>query len=528
MTETDNPDLSRSVQSDVSEEGSDYPLEIGSLSKSYRHVTALDDVSLHVGEGEVVGLVGENGAGKSTLLKILTGVLQPDSGQISVHGQQQTFTDTIAAAEEGISLVHQEQDIITNLTGAENLFMGREGNMTRFGYFNKKRMVEEAERQLDELGIRVDVGERAADLTFNERQLLEIARAFTIAQEGDTDNPIILLDEPTSGLEEGSRELLFELIEELSSQASFVFVSHELDEVIEVCDRIYVLKDGQLVDEMSASEATEESLRNSMVGRASSGDYYKTSQQLPAEELGETVLAVKDLAIEERLGPVSFSLQNGEILGVVGVDGSGKEELGRMLYGDSSPTSGTMTVQGEAVTPTSPATMKAAGLGYIPKDRKAEGVLLYQPVRHNTSLAIVDDMFDKLPFLDIGWEKEMTEEAIEELGVKTPGMEVLAHQLSGGNQQKVVLGRWFAKESPILIMDNVTRGIDVGAKEDVYELCREFTRQGISMVFIGDELPEVIGISNRIAVMYKGEIVDIIDASAENKPDETELIELMI
>ena len=528
MAEIKDSDLNQTARVGPDVQRDDSALHIANISKSFRNVVALDDVSLNVNEGEVVGLVGENGAGKSTLLKILTGVQEPDQGELFTHGEKQTFTGPLKAAKEGISLVHQEQDIVSNLSGAENLFLGREGDLTPYGYVNKERMIDEAQQHLESLGINIDLSLRAGDLSFNERQLLEIARAFMIAKEGATETPIIMLDEPTAGLEEESRDLLFSLINDLRDRASFIFVSHELDEVIEISDRIYVLKDGQLVNEVSASETTQEVLRTSMVGRSLSDDYYLTSKQLSNTELGEEVLAVDELLYRDEVGPFSLSLREGEILGVVGVDGSGKERLGRMLYGDITPTSGSVTVLGQEVFPDSPSTMKTTGMGYIPKDRKNEGLLLYQPVRTNTSIAIVDKMMGKLPLLDIGLEKRETKEAVEKLDIKTPSIETLVRKLSGGNQQKVVLGRWFANESSILVMDNVTRGVDVGAKEDVYELCREFTRQGISMIFIADELQEVIGMANRIAVMYKGEIVDIVDAPPEDKPTEKELIELMV
>jgi ribose transport system ATP-binding protein len=503
-------------------------LRVEDLIKSYRNVTALAGVSIRIKPGEVVGLVGENGAGKSTLLKILTGVIQPDSGQIVIDGREETLANVNDAAEKGISLVHQEQDLITNLTGAENLFMGREDDLTPFGYFNKERVIEAAQERLDELGIPVDPSKRTADLSFNERQLIEIAKAFVVARSGGRENPVILLDEPTSGLEEESRELLFDLIDDLRGEASFVFVSHELNEVIDVSDRTYVLKDGELVNEIPATEATEERLRESMVGRSSSEDFYTESEQLSTEELGETVLTANDLAVEGEVGPLSFSLQRGEILGVVGVDGSGKERLGRMLFGDTPATSGSLTVLEEELVPTSPVRMKTAGIGYVPKDRKSDGLLLYQPVRHNVSLAVVEDLLEGLPLLDASEERRITERVVDDLNIKTPDINTLANALSGGNQQKMLLARWLAKDSPVLVLDNVTRGIDVGTKEEIYEICRELTQKGVSIVFIGDELPEVIGIANRILVMYKGQIADVIEAPAGDKPSETEVIERMI
>lgn len=495
------------------------------ISKSFRHVQALSDVSLEINRGEVVGLVGENGAGKSTLLNIVTGVLQPDEGTLYVDGDAVEFTNPRDAADYGVSLVHQEQDVITNFRGYENLYLGRE--IERGGILDRDRMSEEAQAFVDDLGLDLDVDEFVSNYSFNERQMLEIAKAFHVSQKSD--NPVILLDEPTAGLEEAGREILFDLVDDLRERATFVFVSHELDEVLEISDRVYVLKDGELVDETTADEATEDSLQESMVGRESTDEYYRVSEQRTEDALGAEMLRADNLTIGEETGPLSFSVREGEIFGIVGVEGSGKERLGRALAGDLATTDGTISVDGTPVTNPSVSEMVDAGVGYIPKDRKSEGLLLYQPVRINVSLAMIRNMNGTLPLLDLDAEDEATDRVIEELNVKTPGPEALVHGLSGGNQQKIVIGRWLAQETPILVMDNVTRGIDVGAKEEVYRLCRELTDRGVSIVFIGDELPEVIGMSNRIAVMNSGQFVgEPFDASAGNKPTEEELIQEMI
>ncbi|WP_431357791.1 sugar ABC transporter ATP-binding protein [Haloarcula marina] len=511
-------------QTDPSADG-DYSFRVEGISKSFRHVQALADVSLAVDHGEVIGLVGENGAGKSTLLNILTGVLQADEGQLFVDGEPVSFTNPREAANYGVSLVHQEQDVITTLRGYENLYLGRE--QERLGVLEKNRMREEAQAFVDELGINIDVDERVSNYTFNERQMLEIAKAFHVSQKSE--NPVILLDEPTAGLEESGREILFDLVNDLRDRATFVFVSHELDEVLEISDRIYVLKDGERVDVTDVADATTDSLQRSMVGRETADEYYRVPDQRREASLGETAMDVDAVEHEETVGPVSFSVREGEIFGIVGVEGSGKQRLGRLLAGDLELTSGSMAVQGTTLENPSVSDMVDAGVGYIPKDRKSEGLLLYQSVLVNTSLAMVRDMNGRLPLLDLDAEQEAAIDAIEELAIKTPGPNALVHGLSGGNQQKVVIARWLAQETPVLVMDNVTRGIDVGAKEEVYRLCRELTDSGVSIVFIGDELPEVIGMSNRIAVMAKGEFVgEPFDASPGNKPTEEDLIQEMI
>jgi len=530
MSETDihtlntSEGVSDSIASAENPAKGDISLRVENVSKSFRHVQALSDVSLDIHRGEVIGLVGENGAGKSTLLNILTGVLEADQGQLHVDGESVEFTSPREAAAHGVSLVHQEQDVITNFRGYENLYLGREKG--QLGVLDREEMSGEAQSFVDDLGINIDVDEFVKEYSFNERQMLEIAKAFHVSQKSD--NPVILLDEPTAGLEEAGRELLFELIDDLRDRATFVFVSHELDEVLHVSDRVYVLKDGKLVDEVSAAEATTDYLQQSMVGRETADEYYRVPDQRTDAELGSETFGVEGLTTDE-IGPLSFSVKEGEIFGIVGVEGSGKERLGRVLAGDIAMTDGTIRVNGQAVNATSVADMVDAGVGYIPKDRKSEGVLLYQSVRTNTSLAMVRTMNGKLPLLDLDAEQQATADAIEELNIKTPGPDALVHGLSGGNQQKVVIARWLAQDTPVLVMDNVTRGIDVGAKEEVYRLCRELTDKGVSIVFIGDELTEVTGMSNRIAVMNDGQFADkMFDASAGNKPTEEDLIQEMI
>lgn len=506
-------------------DGDGHSFRVEGISKSFRHVQALKDVSLSVDHGEVVGLVGENGAGKSTLLNILTGVLEADEGQLFVDGEAVTFTNPREAADYGVSLVHQEQDIIATMRGYENLYLGRE--IDRFGVLNKEQMRREAQAFVDDLGINIDMDERVRAYSFNERQMLEIAKAFHVSQKSE--NPVILLDEPTAGLEESGREILFDLVNDLRDLATFVFVSHELDEVLEVSDRIYVLKDGEHVGDMTAAEATTDVLQQTMVGRETADEYYRVPDQQRESDLGETALTVDGVAHGDTVGPVSFSVREGEIFGIVGVEGSGKQRLGRLLAGDLNMTQGSVSVGDTNLERPGVSDMVDAGVGYIPKDRKSEGLLLYQSVLTNTSLAMVRDMNGSMPLLDLDTEKKATLNAIEELSIKTPGTNALVHGLSGGNQQKVVIARWLAQETPVLVMDNVTRGIDVGAKEEVYRLCRELTEQGVSIVFIGDELPEVIGMSNRIAVMAKGELVgEEFDASPSNKPTEEDLIQEMI
>lgn len=509
-------------------------LRITGISKSFPNVRALEDVSLTVEGGEVVGLIGENGAGKSTLLRILTGVHPADDGAIYIDGEEVTPKSPRDASRKGISIVHQEQNILPNMRGYENLFLGMESRFTNMGVIDQDRMRSEGESVLDSLGIDIDLTRRVSEYSFTQQQMIQIARAFVTLQ--DTDHPIILLDEPTAGLEEDGREILFQRVNELRSRASFIFVSHELDEVLELADRIYTLKDGRVVDETD-SNVGEEYLKRQMVGRETQGKFYKTDRQTRLDDEAETVLSARDLAAGDALEDASIDLKRGEILGVVGVEGSGKEDLGRTIAGIEDRIDGTVEFDGDRLEPGSIADFVDAGGGYIPKERKSEGLLLYQPLWLNISVTLLDlpALQQSIPFLDkvltvvnASAEKRFSDRIIDEMNVKTPGRDTIVHELSGGNQQKVVIGRWLARESPVLVMDNVTRGIDVGAKEEVYSLLRDLTEDGVSILLISDELPEAIGLANRVAVMKNGTIQTVLDAPPDGKPDENDLIEEMI
>jgi ribose transport system ATP-binding protein len=313
-------------------------LRVENVSKSFRNVEALVDVSVDIDTGEVVGLVGENGAGKSTLLKVLTGIHRPNRGRIVFDGEEITVTDPRDAARRGISIVKQEQDVIPNLTGYENMYLGRIPDFARAGVVDASEMREEAQAVVDDLGLSIDVSKTVASYNFNNRQMLEVAKAFSEASH--TDSPVILLDEPTAGVDEDGRELLFERIDELRDRAAFVFVSHELDEVLEISDRIYVLKDGAVVDHLRTAEATEGHIQRSMVGRETADEYYRTGEQQSVTVDAGTVLSVADLTLEGAFQNVSFDLYRGEIFGVVGVEGSGKDDLGRAICGAEVPDGG--------------------------------------------------------------------------------------------------------------------------------------------------------------------------------------------
>jgi len=507
---------------------------VENIRKEFTHVVALDDVNFELRTGEVVGLVGENGAGKSTLLNILSGIYQQDRGRIFVNGEEVSITNPREAAQHGVAIVHQEHNVIPNLTGYENLFLEQFPDYATAGVLDSDALKREGNDVLGTLNIDLDLEKRVADYSFSDRQMLSIAKAFT--ETVHNEHPVILLDEPTAGLEEDGRDLLFERINDLRDHASFAFVSHELDEVLEISDRIYILRDGKVVNHLQREEANEDKLQQSMVGREVAEEYYQVSDQSDVTA-HDTVLSVSDLAREGAFESVSFEAKQGEIFGVCGVMGSGKSALGRVLSGVDDADSGEIAVEGETVETGSVHRMVDTGVGYVPKERQSEGTLLYQPLRVNVSLPSLgtDLVADNVPVLgSIPWlvdfdkEDEMAENVVDQLNVKTPGIDSTLIQLSGGNQQKVVLGKNLQRQVSVLVMDNVTRGIDVGAKEEVYRLLRELAAEGVSMVFIADELPELIGMSNRIGVMRDGEMVDVVEAPPGDKPTESDIIEKMI
>lgn len=527
-------DIDAAERDAVEDPDSGVRFRVEDIRKEFTNVVALDDVNFELGTGEVVGLVGENGAGKSTLLNILSGIYQQDTGRIYVDGEEVTISDPLDASHHGVAIVHQEHNVIPNLSGYENLFLEQFPDYSTAGVLDSKTLKREGKDVLDTIGIDLDLEKRVANYSFSDRQMLSIAKAFT--ETVHTDHPVILLDEPTAGLEEDGRDLLFDRINDLRDHASFVFVSHELDEVLEISDRIYVLRDGEVVDHLLVEDATEDKLQQSMVGREVSEGYYQVSEQHDVTD-ADTAISVSNLSMEGRFDSVSFDVREGEIFGICGVMGSGKSALGRVLSGVNDPDAGDVTVEGETVEPGSVHRMVANGVGYVPKERQSEGTLLYQPLRVNVSLPSLgtDLVADEVPglgsvpwLIDFDKEDEMAEGVVDRLNVKTPSIESPLIQLSGGNQQKVVLGKNLQREVSVLVMDNVTRGIDVGAKEEVYRILRQLARDGVAMVFIADELPELIGMSNRIGVMHEGEMIDVLDAPPGDKPTESEIIKEMI
>jgi ribose transport system ATP-binding protein len=504
----------------------DVVLEVRNLRKEFRGVVALDDISFEVRRHEVVGLIGENGAGKSTLLKILSGVYRPDGGEILRMGETVSFKTAGDSAAVGIGMVHQEQSLVTSVSVAENIFLGEEGRGVRGGVFRWGQLRSMAQEQLDKIKSPISPRAKVENLTFAERQMVELAKALSVEERAEQE-PVIVLDEPTSVLEGDELEVLFDQIERLRKFASIIFVSHRLDEVLRISDRVYVFKDGRQVAVRSRDEVDIDELHRLMVGRESTSEFYHEGAQLSVEG-NPVLLEVTDLAKEKAFSDVSFQLRAGEVVGIAGVLGSGREELSRVLFGAEPFTSGTIALDGRRMALRSPVEAVKAGIGYIPAERRIEGIAQGMSVQENIFLADPSTV-SAGPFLDPRKAAAQADIWVKNLKIKTPSRQTDVANLSGGNQQKVVLAKWM--NSPrlrVLILDHPTRGLDVGAKEDVYRFIRELCARGIGVVLLADTLEETIALSHTILVMRDGLVQNRFDAHPGNKPKPVELVEGMV
>ena len=499
-------------------------LELVGVDKRFPGVHALKAVSLKVRPGEVVGLIGENGAGKSTLMKILSGVYQPDGGEIRHDGKRVVMRNPTDAAANGIGMVHQEQSLLTNLSVAENIWLGKEKPFLRGGLIDRKAMAAAATKQLEKVQLDVDPFTITERLTFAQRQMVELAKVMTLADEIDG-HLIIMLDEPTSVLEQAEIDILFARVRALRSRASFVFVSHRLDEILDLSDRVYVMKDGAVVAEMPAADADTEKLHSLMVGRSRNAEYYKENRQVAYRS--EVVLEAKRLSLNGAYQDVDFQLHAGEVLGIAGVIGSGREELARTLGGLEPASSGEITAFGKPVRLDTPGEAVAIGIGYVPRERRVEGIVGFLPVVANITLGNLTAV-TRYGLIDHGKENATAESWVKRLAIKTPTIRTLAMNLSGGNQQKVVLAKWISAGCKIIVLDHPTRGLDVGAKEEVYELVRKITAEGVAVVLTSDTLEETIGLSHRIIVMKDRRVTERFDAAPGSKPDQLDLIRHMV
>jgi ribose transport system ATP-binding protein len=502
-------------------------LRVEGLSKSFGPTAVLQDVSFTVPTRSILGLVGENGAGKSTLFNILTGLIRPDAGRVHFKGRLFAPRSYREAFDAGVSRVFQEQALILNAPVYENLLLSQEHRFTRFGQLvDHRAMIRMAERIVEDAGIHVDVRRPAGAYDFSKRQAIEIARACVAPRHlMGIEDPLVLLDEPTSTLDREDETAFFDLLRRLRRQAGFIFVSHRLTEVRDISDIIQVMKDGRLAGTLRPAEADEKTLHGLMVGRERAADYYHLERQQTAERR-PVVCRVRGLS-----GPgfedVSFDLRQGEILGIGGLLDSGKSALGKAIAGVRPPQAGSVALDGLAPQRPNIRRFVRQGLGYVPAERLVEGIIPGLGLALNLTLPSAD-RYAPRGIWRRGLERRAAAAAIKRMAIRSGTPTVPLSRLSGGNQQKVVLARWLQRGIKLLVLDNPTRGVDAGAKEEIYRHIRALTEQGIGVVLITDELAELIGLANRIFVMQRGRIVVEIPAPPSAKPTEHDLIPHML
>jgi ribose transport system ATP-binding protein len=500
-------------------------VELKHITKKFPGVIAVDDISIEIRSGEVVGLVGENGAGKSTLLKILAGLYQPDSGEMWVRGNKVEFKYVTDATHVGIGMVYQEQSLIPNVTVAENILLGNEDRYIKAGFYQWKKMYTEASRQLNKLDVKgIPPEALVSSLSFTQRQMVEIARALSL-EERTCFEPVVLLDEPTSLLESDDLRRVLGQIRRLREHASIVFISHRLEEVLQVSDRVYVMTNGRCVAESNPKNCDLQELQRLMLG-SNLNDQYKAAPVVYQND--EVVLSVKGLNKHNRYQGIDFELHKGEILGLAGVEGSGRESLCRTLFGAEPFDSGVIKLDGKTIKLGSPADATRAGISYLPAERRLEGIVSGMNVRQNITLANLPEVMVG-PFISQTKEKSIVGGWIERLRIKTPSMETPIQNLSGGNQQKAIIAKWLISNQPhVLILDHPMRGLDVGAKVEVFEFIRELSARRLAMILIADTLEELIALSHTIFVMKDGQVKNIYHTSDEVKPSKLEILEQMI
>lgn len=475
--------------------------EMNNISKAFPGVQALDNVDFNLKKGEVLGLIGENGAGKSTLIKIIGGIINKDSGSVSLDGSAVDIRHPKKAEELGISIIHQELNLLPNLTIADNIFIGREKTSAP-GVIDEAKMRNEASSLLDKVGLKVSPETLVEELSVSQKQMVEIAKALSF------ESRIIIMDEPTSSLTDSEVEILFSIIGELKKMdVAIVYVSHKMEEIFKLCDRVQILRDGKHIDTLKLSETTEDEIITLMVGRKLETLFEKTEHPI-----GEEVLRVENLSTDNGVKNISFSLRRGEVLGFAGLVGAGRSEVMRAIFGLDKVTGGLIFLGGREVSMVHPSKAIASNLGFVPEDRKKQGLVLDLSVKENVSMANLDAV-SNLGVVDLRKEKTIVKGFIDKLRLKTPNEDAVVSSLSGGNQQKVVLAKWLSTKPRILILDEPTRGIDVGAKKEIYHIINELAGEGVSIIMISSELIEILSMSDRIVVMHEGEWKGTLDAS---------------
>ncbi|MDH6670589.1 ribose transport system ATP-binding protein [Paenibacillus sp. LBL] len=477
-------------------------LQMEGITKEFPGVLALNNCQFELRRGEVHALMGENGAGKSTMMKILTGVYQKDEGTVTYQGKPVELTNPKAAQDAGISMIHQELNLAPDLTVAQNIFIGREPRRRLRLFLDNQALHRQVKALFQRMGLDMDPAVQVSELTVAKQQMVEIAKALSYNAD------VLVMDEPTAALSETEIEDLFRIIRQLRADGvGIVYISHRMDEIKRITDRITVMRDGQYIDTVLTAEVTTQDIISKMVGR----QIYETSKPEAAAGERETVLEVKGLNQGRALRDISFTLRKGEILGIAGLVGAGRTELARAIFGADRIQSGEIYIHGSRVKMRGPHDAVRLGIGYLSEDRKRYGCVVDLDVKSNVVIASYPEFLRPGGWMNTEKIRKQAEDMVERLKVKTPHVDQEVKFLSGGNQQKVVIGKWLTRDCDILIFDEPTRGIDVGAKSEIYRLLNELAAQGKSIIMISSELPEILRMSHRILVMCEGRITGELD-----------------
>ena len=475
-------------------------IEMKGIDKSFGTNQVLKDAGFYLKDGEVHALMGENGAGKSTLMKILTGVYTRDAGTVYVDGKEVLYKNPQEAEKAGIVFIYQELNVLFDLTVEENLFMGKEITK-RFGICDKKAMREKAQEVMDRMGVNIPVTALMSDLSVGQQQMVEICKALMV------DAKVLIMDEPTAALTQSETKVLFEVIKSLREKGvSIVYISHRMEEIFELCDRITVLRDGTYVDTRYIKDINMDDIVQMMIGRT-------IGERFPSRDvkIGDEVLRVEGLTHEKLFRDINFSVRAGEVLGFSGLMGAGRTEIMQAIFGNIPVKEGKIFIEGNEVVIKNPRQAIKAGIGFITEDRKTEGLLLEKSIAENIEIANLNKI-SKNSVLQKNKQKEIVKKGIEEFRIRCFGPDHECHNLSGGNQQKVVLAKWIYTDPKILILDEPTRGVDIGAKKEIYSVINDLAAKGVAVILVSSELPEVLGMSDRIAVVHEGRITGTLSA----------------
>ena len=482
-------------------------IQMSGISKAFNGNVVLENVQFELANGEIHALMGENGAGKSTMMKILSGIYTKDAGEITVEGQEVLFKSPKDAEKLGIVVIHQELNMLPDLTVAENLFLGKELTYGKTGILKNREMEKEASRLLLKLGLDINPRTRTGDLSVGKQQIIEIAKAIA------SDAKYIVMDEPTAALTDREIETLFKTVNELKEKGiSFVYISHRMEEIFAICDRITILRDGQYVGVRNIPETNFDEIVAMMVGR-------ELGERFPDRscKVGEIKLEVRSLTVNGLFEDISFELRKGEVLGVAGLMGAGRTEVAQTIFGYRKLSKGEIFIDGKKAIIKSPIDAMKYGIGFVTEDRKTEGLVLDFSIKDNITLANLDRCSSS-GIMKNEHENSMVAKYIEDLKIRTSGPEQSAKSLSGGNQQKVVIAKWLGTDPKILILDEPTRGVDIGAKKEIYHIINQLAEAGVAILMISSELPEVIGMADRVIVMQEGRLTG--EVNKENMTQE--------